>query len=162
MRLFDLNALSEDAATAEFLLCCGSTRWATRMAASRPFTSVEGVLEAGDDVWQSLDAADWLEAFAAHPKIGERTASAWAAQEQSGVRGATAEVRDGLGRGNQRYQERFGYIFIICATGKTSGEMLSELERRLTNTADDELRIAAEEQRKITRIRILKLLSDMP
>ena len=162
MRLSDLNALSEHAATAEFLRCCGSTRWATRMAASRPFTNVDSLLAAGDDVWRSLDAADWLEAFAAHPKIGERMASAWARDEQSGTGAATSDVRDGLGRGNQRYQERFGYIFIISATGKTSGEMLSELERRLTNTADDELRIAAEEQRKITRIRILKLLGDMP
>ena len=186
MRLADLNALDADAAASELQRCCGSSRWARMMAASRPFSSIAVAERAADECWRRLDAADILEAFAAHPKIGEAAgaggparaggagrvgttvaattaaseavdAARWAAHEQSGVRHATDEVRDRLAAGNRAYEARFGYIFIICATGKTADEMLALLEQRLRNTPADELRIAAEEQRKITRLRLNKL-----
>jgi OHCU decarboxylase len=169
MRLTDLNALDEDAAVRELLRCCGSSRWAQTMAASRPFSSVAAIERAADEVWLTLEAPDILEAFAAHPKIGaERAGGAgragrdgaphWSSQEQSGVRDATGDVRERLARGNRAYEARFGYIFIICATGKSAGEMLASLEGRLGHTPDEELRIAAEEQRMITRRRLTKLL----
>jgi len=158
MRLEDLNALNEEAATREFLRCCGSTQWAREMAASRPFDSAETMAQTGDTIWSSLERVDWLEAFAAHPKIGERSASSWAAAEQAGTGNASVDVRDRLAASNRDYEARFGYIFIVCATGKSAGEMLALLDERLTNDPDEELHIAAEEQRKITRLRLAKLL----
>ena len=160
MRLADLNALSEDAAAAEFLRCCGSTVWADRMAAARPFAGADEMAAAADEILGSLGPADWLEAFAAHPEIGERPASAWASNEQAGAASAGDDVRDRLVRGNRRYQDRFGYIFIVCATGRTANAMLADLEHRLLHASDEELPIAAEEQRKITRLRLAKLLRD--
>ncbi len=163
MRLADLNALDDDAAVRELLRCCGSSRWARTMAASRPFSSVAAIERAADEVWQGLKTADILEAFAAHPRIGAGGAGRdgapqWSSQEQSGVRAATGDVRERLAAGNRAYEARFGYIFIICATGKSAGEMLASLEQRLRHTPDEELRIAAEEQRTITRLRLTKLL----
>ena len=159
MRLDQLNALDAESAEHELLRCCGSARWAREMIASRPFGSVGAMTRSADAIWSSLDRADWLEAFAAHPKIGDRTASAWAAAEQSGSRGASGDVRDRLAAGNRDYEARFGYIFIVCATGKSADEMLSLLEARLANDPDTELTIAADEQRKITNLRLAKLLT---
>ena len=156
MRLSDLNALDRDAAVNEFLRCCGSTGWAQQMAAARPFLDVESMARTADSVWARLSAADYLEAFAAHPRIGERAGPAWAAQEQSGV---TDAVRERFAQLNRAYQARFGYIFIICATGRSGAEMLEALERRLGNDAGREMEIAAEEQRRITRLRLDKLTS---
>jgi OHCU decarboxylase len=159
--LDDLNRLDRASAEAELLRCCGSTRWAQAMAAARPFASVDALMRAADAVWASLDPADWLEAFAAHPKIGGKSEGAkpgWSGEEQAGVRSATDEVRSRLADRNREYDTRFGYIFIVCATGKSAGEMLAMLEQRLTNDAATELRLAAEEQRKITRLRIGKLV----
>ena len=141
------------------------------MAATRPFASADDLLAAADRVWTAADPTDWLEAFAAHPKIGagqagraerpEGTEEAeWAAQEQSGARVAPDDVRERLARGNRDYEARFGYIFIVCATGKSADEMLAALEHRLRNAPDVEIGIAADEQRRITRLRLLKLLSD--
>jgi OHCU decarboxylase len=193
MRLEDLNALNEEAARREFLRCCGSTQWAREMAASRPFDSTETMAQASDTISLSLGRADWLEAFAAHPRIGADAAAPaatpsglprgvsdgsrrgwgpgasaekvdgslrteWATQEQSGVASAPDEVRARLAASNRAYEARFGYIFIVCATGKSAGEMLALLDERLTNDPDEELHIAAEEQRKITRLRLAKLL----
>ena len=169
MRLEDLNALPDDRAVAELLRCCGSTRWARQMAAARPFASLDVMVERADSIWWSLAPDDWREAFAAHPRIGgvprEREksraasdANAWPEQEQAGVRSADALVRDRLAEANRHYEARFGYIFIVCATGKSAEEMLATLERRLANEPDTELRSAAEEQRKITRLRIEKLM----
>jgi OHCU decarboxylase len=131
------------------------------MAAARPFASVEAAADRSDAICSSFDRADWLEAFAAHPRIGEREAAPageprWSAAEQSGV---TDSSRDRLAQLNREYERRFGYIFIICATGKTGDEMLHALERRMGNNPDDELREAAEEQRKIARLRLAKLLT---
>ncbi len=114
---------------------------------------------AGDAIWRSLAPADWLEAFAAHPKIGERArSSSWSDREQSGMRSAAEDVRGRLASGNAEYESRFGYIFIVCATGKTAEEMVAALEARLANDPAAELGIAAEEQRKITGIRLAKLM----
>jgi OHCU decarboxylase len=139
------------------------------MAAARPFAGPEALSDAADAVWLSLADADRLEAFAAHPQIGAdiQAGSAgqagveprWAAHEQSGVRNAATDVRDRLAQLNRDYQARFGYIFIVCATGKTADEMLAMLARRIANDPDAELAIAAEEQRKITQLRLVKLLT---
>jgi OHCU decarboxylase len=169
MRLDELNALDDEAASRELLRCCGSARWARQMAAARPFGDADAVADAADRTWRTLDPADWLDAFAAHPRIGgaggagraggaEVPLSAWSAQEQAGVADATADVTDRLAVANRDYEARFGYIFIICATGRSAAEMLDALERRLGHAPDQELRIAAEEQRKITRLRLTKLL----
>lgn len=174
MRLQDLNALDDDAAARELLRCCGSSRWARAMAAARPFAGAEVMSTAADTIWSSLDRADWLEAFAAHPKIGETSGSGapggsggagrsgWAQQEQAGVAGAAEQTRRRLADANRDYEARFGYMFIVCAAGKTAQEMLALLGRRLRHDADEELRIAAEEQRKITQLRLRKLLEQEP
>jgi 5-hydroxyisourate hydrolase / 2-oxo-4-hydroxy-4-carboxy-5-ureidoimidazoline decarboxylase len=158
MTLDELNALDQEAAERELLRCCGSARWAQAMAEVRPYSGASALADKADNLWWSLGPTDWLEAFAAHPRIGERAASAWAVGEQSGIHDASDDERARLVEGNREYEGRFGYIFIVCATGKTAGEMLVLLEERLRNEPNDELQIAAEEQRKITRIRLAKLL----
>jgi 5-hydroxyisourate hydrolase / 2-oxo-4-hydroxy-4-carboxy-5-ureidoimidazoline decarboxylase len=179
MTLAALNGLDEEGATRELLRCCGSTRWAREMAGARPFTSVEAVTAAADTIWTGLDRADWLEAFAAHPIIGAglpadpsagapgakveaRSAKAgdagWAAAEQAGAASASTDVLARLVEANREYEARFGFIFIVCATGKSAEEMLQLLEGRLDNDPLIEVRVAADEQRKITRLRIAKLL----
>jgi len=165
----ELNQLAATQAEAEFLKCCGSQRWASAMTAARPFGNVDELLAKADSIWWSLNAEDWLEAFRAHPKIGEKKAAAaqseeagkWSAQEQSGIRNAAADTMAALAAGNQEYEQRFGFIFIVCATGKSSEEMLAILKRRLQNDAEAEMGIAAEEQRKITRLRLEKLLNSV-
>jgi 2-oxo-4-hydroxy-4-carboxy-5-ureidoimidazoline decarboxylase len=165
MRLDELNALGSDDAVRELLRCCGSRRWAREMVSARPFVNVHELGERSDAVWASLDPSDRLEAFAAHPRIGAssadksgstaQTTARWSEEEQAGV---TESSRGRLERLNREYEARFGYIFIICATGKSGDEMLHALERRMRNNPDDELREAAEEQRKIARLRLAKLL----
>jgi OHCU decarboxylase len=158
-----LNALSEDAAVAELLHCCGSTCWARRMAAARPLPSFEAMSRAADRIWASLEPEDWLEAFRTHPRIGELGGSGgsggWSADEQAGARSMADAVGERLAKANREYEARFGYLFIVCATGKGAEEMLAILERRLANAPGEELRIAAEEQRKIMRLRLSKLLN---
>ena len=167
MTLAELNGLDEDAATHELLRCCGSTRWAREMAGARPCTSVEAVTAAADTIWTGLDRADWLEAFAAHPQIGSsgsggsggsRGDAVWSDAEQAGTASASTDVLARLVEANREYEARFGYIFIVCATGKSAEEMLQLLEGRLDNDPLIEVRVAADEQRKITRLRIAKLL----
>jgi OHCU decarboxylase len=154
-----LNHLDREAAQAAFARCCGSTSWARGMAEARPFLTLDAMAGVGDAIWRSLAPPDWLEAFAAHPTIGEGSrASSWSDREQSGMRTAADDVRTRLASGNAEYLSRFGYIFIVCATGKTAEEMLAMLEARLVNDPAAELRIAAEEQRKITGIRLAKLM----
>ncbi|HEV7591078.1 MAG TPA: 2-oxo-4-hydroxy-4-carboxy-5-ureidoimidazoline decarboxylase [Longimicrobium sp.] len=167
MTLQRLNALPDDEATAAFLTCCGSTRWARGMARRRPFRSQADLFAAADDVWLALDPEDRDEAFRAHPRIGERKAApaqgaqaaAWSAQEQSGAASAGDEVAAALAEGNRAYEERFGRTYIVCATGKTAEEMLAILRTRLANDPDTELRAAAAEQAKITELRLEKLLA---
>jgi OHCU decarboxylase len=158
MTLQELNAIDADAAERELRRCCGSKRWAARMAAARPFRDLDDLLDRGDAAWRALDPGDWLEAFAAHPRIGQPTSAAWASQEQAGAARAPAEVRDRLSSANRDYEARFGYIFIVCATGRSADAMLAALEERLTNDPEHELQIAGDEQRKITRLRLAKLV----
>jgi len=177
MHLDAFNALDAESASAELRRCCGSTRWVESMTRARPFPSAEAMADIGDAVWMSLGSADWLEAFAAHPRIGETKpvepgtappklrvvrpgegASSWEAHEQSGTKSATEKVKERLAARNHQYEARFGYIFIVCATGKTAEQMLAIIEDRLQNDSHEELRIAVEEQRQITRLRIGKLL----
>jgi len=163
-----LNEMSDDDATAALLTCCGSPVWARQMNRLRPFISEAELLEAADRLWWSLNAEDWLEAFRAHPRIGERTAewpqderaAAWSAQEQSGATDAAGDVTAALAEGNRAYEQRFGHIYIVSAAGKSAGEMLSLLRERLANEPDAELPIAAGEQARITRLRLEKLLAE--
>jgi len=149
-----LNALDRESAAAELLAFCGSREWARRMAGFRPFRDAEQVLAASRASWKGLEREDWLEAFRAHPRIGDRRASGREAEEQAGTRGASEAVRSGLARGNRVYEERFGHVFLVCASGKSGEEMLEMLERRLRHDPETELRIAADEQRKITELRL--------
>ena len=155
-----LNALPADEASNEFLKCCGSTRWAETMVQRRPFLDIEELTRTANEVWWSLGRADWLEAFRSHPKIGETAAPSqqWSGQEQAGVRDATQDTIDSLARLNREYENKFGFIFIVCATGKSAGEMLAILRERLRNETDAELPIAAAEQAKITELRLKKLV----
>jgi OHCU decarboxylase len=155
-----LNTLPADEAEGEFLKCCGSKRWAREMTNKRPYDNLQILTAQADKTWWSLQPSDWLEAFRSHPKIGEKKASSeWSRQEQSGVANASREAIDELSTLNLSYEQKFGFIFIICATGKTSEEMLAALRERLEHEAAVELRIAATEQSKITELRLGKLLS---
>jgi allantoicase len=136
---------------------CGSSRWVESMLKGRPFASWEALLAAANESWTSLDAKDWLEAFAAHPRIGERKAG-WSSQEQSGTRAASEETMQRIADGNRAYEEKFGFIYLVCATGRSAGEMLENLTERLTHDRDEELRIAAAEQAKIIALRLEKLV----
>jgi allantoicase len=165
-RVQRLDALLPHEAEAELLTCCGSRAWAARMATMRPFGALAAVLEAADAVWRGLGRDDWLEAFRAHPRIGEKKAEApqaegarrWSEKEQAGVASASAETLAALAEGNRAYDAKFGHIYIVCATGRSADEMLALLRARLDGDAATELHAAAGEQRKITRIRLEKLL----
>lgn len=167
MTLEELNQLPDDAARAELERCCGARRWIAGMLAQRPFADRGTLLEAASDVWRGLGPEDWREAFTHHPRIGDveglrkrfATTAAWASVEQAGTASASEEVLWSLAEGNRRYEERFGHIFIVCATGKSAAEMDALLRARLGNDPEMELRIAAGEQEKITRLRLEKLLS---
>jgi allantoinase len=155
-----LNTAPPAAAMAELLRCCGSTEWANRMASARPYASVAALEQAAESAWRECARAGWLEAFAAHPKIGERGGGAWPRQEQSGAAGADQAVLEKLNELNRRYEEKFGYIYIVCATGKSAAEMLAILQRRLENDAATEILEAAAQQLQITRLRLRRLLSE--
>ena len=154
-----LHSLSWEEASANLFQCCGSTKWAHRMANQRPFQDLQALLETADRIWWDLGREDWLEAFSRHPKIGEKTTSRWSEEEQSGARGASRETLEALLEANRAYEAKFGYIFIVCASGKSSEEMLALLRERLQHDPDAEIRVAAEEQRRITRLRLEKLLT---
>jgi len=165
-KLASLNSLPANEARSELLKCCGSKEWAERMIAERSFASPEDLTAKADRVWLALEPADWLEAFLSHPKIGEKKAAAavsdeskrWSEAEQAGVGGAATETMQALAELNQKYEDKFGYIFIVCASGKSSEEMLAILRERLENDPNEELRIAAAEQAKITKLRLQKLV----
>ena len=158
MKLADFNAQSREAAERELYRCCGSVRWAAAMTARRPFREIDDVTAAGEEIWWTLEGGDWLEAFARHPRIGERAAG-WAGDEQAGIRGAERQTLERLTELNHDYERKFGHVFLIFATGKSAAEMLAQLERRMDNDPAAELKIAAVEQAKITRLRLQKLLS---
>jgi OHCU decarboxylase len=162
----ELDAMPEPQANELLSDCCGASRWVSEMLARRPFGSRAVVLSTADEIWRSLDSGDWREAFSHHPRIGERKSampesergSAWAAGEQSGIERADDDVRAELAAANREYEQRFGYTYIVFATGTSAEEMLALARKRLRNDPDVELRTAAEEQRKITRLRLDKLL----
>jgi allantoicase len=156
-RLRLLNALNPSEARKRFLGCCGSRRWASTMTAARPFPSPQAIFETATDIWRGIEQADWMEAFAAHPKIGERTSDRRAAAEQSGTQSASEPTLDELRRLNEEYAAKFGYIFIVFASGKSADEMLQLLRARLPNDPAIEIAIAAEEQLAITTARLQKI-----
>jgi allantoicase len=162
-----LNRLSAKELRKTLLDCCGAKRWAEQMLARRPFSEVAEALDAADAIWNDLSQADWLQAFRHHPAIGAKRASKnqsaparrWSATEQSVAQLAAPETLAALAVANREYREKFGHVFLICATGKSSDEILRSLRERLPNDPDTELRIAAEEQRRITRLRLEKILA---
>lgn len=159
MTLQELNQVSPSESYKALMLCCGCERWAEAMNAERPFESVGALQRQAERVWQSLSQTDWLEAFSKHPKIGGQSESAWSIEEQSGMSRASDSIADSLKRLNEEYEAKFGWIYIVCATGRSAEEMLSLLESRLPNDPDDEIRIAAAEQAKIMHLRLEKLLA---
>jgi 2-oxo-4-hydroxy-4-carboxy-5-ureidoimidazoline decarboxylase len=161
------NSLSSEDAAKEILPCCGSTAWAGGMAAQRPFPDVTTLLAASDKTWGNLTTGDWMEAFRSHPRIGEprplQSASVksqtWSAQEQTKIAEADEDLKIAMAKANLEYEQRFGHIFIVCATGKSAPDILEILRQRLRNDGYTELHEAAEQQRQITRIRLTKWLS---
>ncbi|MGD0739868.1 MAG: 2-oxo-4-hydroxy-4-carboxy-5-ureidoimidazoline decarboxylase [Terracidiphilus sp.] len=160
------NAAGETEARNAMLACCGARRWADAMVALRPIANVFALSEEADRVWGTMQEADWLEAFACHPRIGDRKVSAhagaqsaaWSRGEQAQTNSANEDLLAEIADGNQRYEELFEFTYIVCATGKSAEEMLDILKRRLGSTREIELREAAEQQRQIMQIRLGKWL----
>jgi 2-oxo-4-hydroxy-4-carboxy-5-ureidoimidazoline decarboxylase len=161
-----LNLLQPSAARAALMRCSGSTRWVDGMLEHRPYASTPALFELADRVWNGLGRDDYLEAFSHHPQIGADLAelqkkfgstAAWSTAEQAGASRADRATLEALRDGNRAYLERFGYIFIVCATGKSAAEMLELLQARLPNDPATELKIAAAESAKITKLRLEKL-----
>jgi 2-oxo-4-hydroxy-4-carboxy-5-ureidoimidazoline decarboxylase len=161
------NGLPQKEAAREILPCCGSKAWAAAIAANRPLDDDVALLAASDKIWRGLGEEDWLEAFRSHPRIGESRAeetvapqsSAWSEQEQQKAAAADEAVKMALKWGNREYEQKFGHIFIVCATGKSASEILEILRRRLHNDEATELQQAAEEQRQIMDIRMKKWIA---
>lgn len=152
-----LNGMSDEAARAALDRCCGSARWMAAMAERRPFASDDAVCAAAAETWWSLGREDWLAAFARHPRIGERSAG-WSGDEQRGAADAPAGVLAELRAANASYEDRFGHVFLICASGLDAGTMLDALRERIHNDPEEELRIAAREQIRITMLRLGRLV----
>ena len=157
-----LNATTPEVFEERMLACCGSRAWASGMRDARPFATFDALLQTADDVWAGLPPQDRREAFAEHPRIGERAASVWARGEQAGAAGASDEILRALEDGNREYEERFGHVFLIDATGRTAEQMLEALRERLGNGPEAELAEAGEQQRRITRRRLEKLVRPVP
>ena len=159
--LASFNRLSRGGAEQRLLACCGSRAWASRVAAGRPYASVAALVETGDTIWGELKPSDWLEAFGAHPRIGERGGHSPASsnREQKGIMSAREEVLALVAEGNRLYEERFGHVFLISAAGRSAEDVLAALRQRIENDPASELHVAAEEQRKITRLRLKSMLS---
>lgn len=158
MTLDELNRMPARSAADALKLCCGSRRWAEGVTACRPFLDVADLHRAADATSNTLGREDWLEAFRSHPKIGEmKNISGWSEKEQQGMTSTADDVRRRLVQLNREYQDRFGFIFIICADGKSGEEMLAQLEERIQNRPEEEMRIASAEQVKIVHLRLNKL-----
>lgn len=163
--LDEWNRADVSTARAAMLACCAATRWANGMVAMRPIPSIATLSETADRIWATMEENDWLEAFAGHPRIGERKAhatgqfAAWSKQEQASAATATDRILTELAEGNTEYAKKFGFTYIVCATGKSAEEMLAILTRRLNRDQQTELREAAEQQRQITQIRLGKWLT---
>ena len=167
MNLVDLNKCDIKHAQIELLKCCGSTKWVENILAARPYSSVANLFELAEKIWLELSKDDYLEAFAAHPKIGQskipekaKNTENWTQKEQAGMMSADVQTKLELVKQNRKYEEKFGYIFIVCATGKSASGMLELLRIRLENSSETELKIAAGEQMKITNLRLNKMLRD--
>lgn len=166
MTLHELNIISQPQLKEELMKCCGSTTWIKMMMAYFPADDLVELLEDAEEMWFECSEEDWKEAFTHHPKIGDveslttkfANTVAWASGEQSNVNIAAKETIEALALSNHLYEEKFGYIFIVCATGKSAEEMLALLQARLLNKPEVEIKIAAEEQNKITQLRIQKLV----
>ena len=166
MTLDELNNLPAEQANSTFISCCAAERWAEEMVNGRPYASVDELLQKADEYWWSMAEPDFLQAFTAHPKIGDvdslraryANTKAIAANEQSGANSASEEVLQALSAGNTEYESKFGFIFIVFATGKSAAQMLKLLNQRLPNTREQEIRNAAENQMMITDLRIKKIL----
>lgn len=166
MTLAEFNVLPPSKAEEELLRCCGCRRWAQAVASKRPFSSREALIAEADREWSRTSREEWLEAMSHHPRIGGKDAlrarfaatQQWSQGEQASVAQADERTLEELARGNAEYEAKNGFIFIVCATGKSAAEMLALLKQRLPNTTEQELAIAAGEQAKITRIRLEKLI----
>ena len=162
------NSLDPDSATREILPCCGSQAWAEALTAKRPYTNEAALFTASDTIWLSLPEAAWQQAFDSHPRIGQKHAQnhateeslRWSAQEQRTALSTDASAKLALEDANRRYEQRFGRIFIVCASGKQPAEMLQILERRLLNNPAAELLEAAGQQRQIMQLRLRKWLGE--
>jgi 2-oxo-4-hydroxy-4-carboxy-5-ureidoimidazoline decarboxylase len=162
-----IDAAPPDEARSQLRMCCGSSRWVERMLERRPFGTEEALRQAARDVWFGLSNADWREAFSHHPKIGDadslrrRFAETrhLSSREQAGVEGASEEVLTALARANREYENTFGHTFIVCASGLSAEEMLGMLRERMENDPHIEIRIAAEEQAKITDLRLRAIVT---
>ena len=159
------NSLDTVAAAREALPCCGSHAWADGLAARRPFANVEELCEASDAVWAGLAEDDWREAFDSHPRIGQSHARAataeslaWSSEEQRAAVSPDETAKLALSERNRQYEEKFGRIFIVCASGRSAAEILAALERRMGNSAAVEMLEAAEQQRQITQLRLRRWL----
>ena len=163
--LYDWNQASPGEAITALISCCAAERWAAGVAALRPLASEDELFSASDRVWDTMQESDWMQAFRAHPRIGDRKpahasaqSTAWSKQEQAATTSAQTNILAELAEGNQRYEELFGFTYIVCATGKSAEEMLAILKRRLSSDRQTELCEAAEQQRQITQIRLRKWL----
>lgn len=166
MTLHEFNILPKEQLVVELTKCCGSQAWVKRMLPFIPADDMVELLEDAEEQWWLCSPEDWKEAFAHHPKIGDTESLArkfastaqWASAEQSGVNAASRKTIEALAKANRLYEEKFGYIFIVCATGKSAEEMLALLQQRLLNNPGEEILVAADEQNKITKLRLEKLL----
>ena len=159
------NELTAEAAAREVLPCCGSTAWAAGVAARRSFADAQELFAASDAVWAGLAESDWREAFDSHPRIGQSHAQAataeslaWSSEEQRRATSPDESAKLALAAANRQYEERFGRIFIVCASDKSAAEVLAILERRMKNSAAAEMLEAAEQQRQITQLRLRRWL----
>lgn len=160
------NSLDPAAAAREVLPCCGSQAWASALASSRPIADVETLVETSNRLWLALPEEAWQQAFDSHPRIGQSQAQTrtteeslrWSAQEQSAALSDDESTKHALEEANRRYEQKFGRIFIVCAAGRTSAEILTILEARMKSDATTELREAAEQQRQISQLRLLRWL----
>ena len=153
-----INTLVNDLAAGELRSCCGSSEWVQRMIEARPFRDWNDLVGNAEKTWRGLQAKEWREAFAAHPRIGEKSAARWSSSEQSGTAKASPKTMETLTFANRAYEERFGHTYIVCATGKSADEMVAMAQKRLQNRPDEELRVAADEQWKIMKLRLMKLV----
>jgi 2-oxo-4-hydroxy-4-carboxy-5-ureidoimidazoline decarboxylase len=166
MNLQQINNLDINKAHHLFMQCCTSERWVKKMVAGRPYIDSNSLRQTADRYWDQMDEDDYLQAFEGHPKIGDvaslkakyANTKALASGEQAGAKQASDQLMINLAHDNRAYEEKFGFIFIVCATGKSAEEMLNLLRARLKNTRHRELKIASEEQRKIFHLRLEKIL----